>query len=280
MTTVIKLGGSLLDDAARRDAALKTIVARWTAGEDVVLVHGGGKHIDAMLAKLGIPKRTHAGLRVTDDPTLDVVVSVLGGTVNKMLVSELTKLGVRAAGISGSDATLIATQHPPIDGVELGHVGRVTGANCTLVRAMLTYGILPVVSSIAQTTDGQLLNVNADSAAAALAVALQAKSLRFITDVPGLLDANGQVVPMLHANDAETYIDNVTGGMKPKLQAALSAVRAGVGAVVIGNERNAGVSPADQGASRSPAGGEDAACSAAGTAAVHQVEGGTSLVAA
>lgn len=234
MTTVIKLGGSLLDDVSRRDAALKTIVARWNAGENVVLVHGGGKHIDAKLAKLGIAKKTHAGLRITDDATLEVVVSVLGGTVNKMLVSELTKLGVRAAGISGSDATLVATQHPPIDGVELGHVGRVTGANCTLVKAMLTYGILPVVSSIAQTVDGQLLNVNADSAAAALAVALQATSLTFITDVAGLLDANGQVVPTLHANEAETFIENVTGGMKPKLQAALSALRGGVGGIEIG----------------------------------------------
>ncbi len=234
MTTVIKLGGSLLDDASRRDSALRQIVARWHAGEDVVLVHGGGKHIDAMLAKVGIPKRTHAGLRITDDATLDVVVSVLGGTVNKMLVSELTKLGVRAAGISGSDATLVATQHPPIDGVELGHVGRVTGANCTLVRAMLQYGILPVVSSIAQTTSGELLNVNADSAAAALAVALQAKSLRFITDVAGFLDASGAVVPVLLANDAETFLETVTGGMKPKLQAALSALHGGVGAIEIG----------------------------------------------
>lgn len=244
MTTVIKLGGSLLDDAARRDAALQQIVARWNAGEDVVLVHGGGKHIDAMLVKLGLDKRTYAGLRITDDATLDVVVSVLGGTVNKMLVGELARFGVRAAGISGSDATLIATQHPPIDGVELGHVGRVTGANCTLVRAMLTYGILPVVSSIAMTVDGKLLNVNADSAAAALAVALQAKSLRFITDVAGLLDLKGNVVPMLHANEAETFLENVTGGMKPKLQAALSALHGGVGAIEIGEDvdRNGGTS--------------------------------------
>ena len=234
MTTVIKLGGSLLDDELRRDAALRAIVARWNSGEDVVLVHGGGKHIDAMLARLGIAKKTHAGLRVTDDATLDVVVSVLGGTVNKMLVSELAKLGVRAAGISGSDATLIAEQHPPIDGVELGHVGRVTGANCTLVKAMLTYGMLPVVSSIAMSKEGALLNVNADNAAAALAVALQAKALRFITDVAGVLDAHGNVVAKLHAREAEHYIGAVTGGMKPKLEAALTALRAGVGAIEIG----------------------------------------------
>ena len=235
--TLIKLGGSLLDDPSRRDAALGTIVARWNGGENLVLVHGGGKHIDARLAQLGIAKRTHAGLRITDDATLDVVVAVLGGTVNKLLVSELAKLGVRAAGISGNDAgTLVAAQHPPIDGVELGHVGQVTGANCTLVKAMLTYGILPVVSSIAAGPTGTLLNVNADSAAAALAVALRAKSLRFITDVAGVLDGNGALMPRLAAADAEEFIGNVSGGMRPKLQAALTALGSGVREIVIGEE--------------------------------------------
>jgi acetylglutamate kinase len=234
---LIKLGGSLLDDAARREAALREIVARWNAGEDVVLVHGGGKHIDAALAKLGIAKKTHAGLRVTDDATLDVVVSVLAGTVNKMLVSELARLGVRAAGLSGADgATLVATKHPDLDGVDLGHVGQVTQANVTLIKAMLTYGTLPVISSIAAGPDGTLLNVNADSAAAALAVALRARSLRFITDVAGVLDANGILVPRLGVNDTKTFIDNVSGGMKPKLQAALTALVSGVGEIVIGEE--------------------------------------------
>ena len=234
---LIKLGGSLLDDAARREAALREIVARWNAGEDVVLVHGGGKHIDAALAKLGIAKKTHAGLRVTDDATLDVVVSVLAGTVNKMLVSELAKLGVRAAGLSGADgATLVATKHPNLDGVDLGHVGQVTQANVTLIKAMLTYGTLPVISSIAAGPEGTLLNVNADSAAAALAVALRARSLRFITDVAGVLDANGDLVPRLGVSDTKTFIDNVSGGMKPKLQAALTALVSGVGEIVIGEE--------------------------------------------
>jgi acetylglutamate kinase len=235
--TLIKLGGSLLDDAQRRDAALRAIVERWNGGENVVLVHGGGKHIDAALARLGIARRTHAGLRITDAATLDIVVSVLGGTVNKTLISELTKLGVRAAGISGSDGgTLIATPHPPIDGVELGHVGQVRSANCTLIKAMLTYGVLPVVSSIAQAPDGALLNVNADSAASAIAVALHARALHFITDVAGLLDANGLVVPLLHAAAAEKFLGNVTGGMKPKLQAALHALGSGVREIVIGEE--------------------------------------------
>ena len=234
---VIKLGGSLLDDASRREAALEKIVARWNAGEDIVLVHGGGKHIDAALAKRGIAKRTHAGLRVTDDVTLDVVVSVLGGAVNKMLVSELTKLGVRAAGISGCDgATLIAEKHADIDGIDLGHVGKVSGSNRALVNALLTTGTMPVISSIAIGTDGALFNVNADAAATAIAVAHGAKELLFLTDVPGLLDEDGNVVPHLNAADAQQFLINVSGGMKPKLQAALTALTSGVHAISIGEE--------------------------------------------
>ena len=236
---VIKLGGSLLDDRGRRARALQVIVDAWNRGERLVLVHGGGKHVDAALAKLGIAKKTHAGLRITDDATLDVVVSVLAGAVNKMLVAELTALGVRAAGISGCDgATLVADVHPPIDGVDLGHVGQVTGSNRMLVGALLTSGTLPVVSTVAQGPNGSLLNVNADSGAAAIAVAHGASMLHFITDVPGLLDADGHVVPSLTARDAHTLLagDIVRGGMRPKLQAALAALESGVGAIAIGDE--------------------------------------------
>ena len=239
MTTVIKLGGSLLDDKNRRADALASIAAAWNSGRQLVLVHGGGKHVDAALAKVGIAKRTHAGLRVTDDATLDVVVSVLGGTVNKMLVAELTALGIRAAGISGCDgSTLIADRHEPIDGVDLGHVGQVTGSNRALITAMLTYGILPVVSSVAQGPAGTLLNVNADTAAAAIAVAHNADALHFITDVPGLLDATGNVVGRLTVRDAHVLLGSgaVSGGMRPKLHAALNALQSGVGAIHIGEE--------------------------------------------
>ena len=236
---VVKLGGSLLDDAVRRAAALREIAGTWNRGEQLVLVHGGGKHIDAALKKLGIPKRTHAGLRITDDATLEVVVSVLAGTVNKMLVSELTALGVRCAGVSGSDAaTLVAEPHPPIDGVELGHVGRVTRSNKAMLRALITSGIMPVVSSVAQTPHGALLNVNADAAAAAIAAALGATELRFITDVEGLLDGEGRLVPHLTQIEADRYLESevVSGGMRPKLQAALSALGAGVQSIHIGTE--------------------------------------------
>lgn len=234
---VIKLGGSLLDDAARRQQALAGIVSAWLGGEKLVLVHGGGKHVDAMLARLGIEKRTHAGLRITDDATLDVVVAVLAGTVNKSLVAELTALGVRAAGISGTDdSTLLAEPHPAIDGVELGHVGKVTKANGSLIETLLTSGILPVVSSIALGPDGTLLNVNADSAASAIATAVGAQSLRFITDVAGVFDADGKLIASLTAAEVGQMLGStaVKGGMKPKLEAALAAMHGGVPAITIG----------------------------------------------
>jgi len=234
---VIKLGGSLLDDPQRRAEALGEIAFAWTAGEQIVLVHGGGKHIDARLAQLGIPKRTHAGLRVTDDATLDVVVSVLAGTVNKMLVAELTALGVRSAGFSGADAsTLVAQPHPSIDGVSLGHVGQVTFSSPLLLQSLLGAGILPVISSVAQGPEGALLNVNADTAATAIAKGLGAVSLHFITDVAGLLDAEGKVIAKMTAVEARAYLhsDFVKGGMKPKLEAALNALDAGVSTIAIG----------------------------------------------
>lgn len=236
---VIKLGGSLLDDKQRRAAALQSIVRTWNGGEQVVLVHGGGKHVDALQSRLGIPKQTHAGLRITSDETLEVVVAVLAGTVNKLIVSELAALGVRAAGISGADAgTIKAVPHPPVGGVALGHVGAVTGGSPDVIHALLGRGILPVISSVAAGPEGTLLNVNADNAAAAVAVSLGAKVLHFITDVPGLLDASGEVVSWVAASEARALLESevVTGGMRPKLTAALNALDGGVALITIGEE--------------------------------------------
>ena len=242
---VIKLGGSLLEDARRRHAVLAEVAKRRHCGEQLVIVHGGGKHIDAELAKLGIAKKTHGGLRITDDQTLDVVARVLDTIVNPLIVAELIALGVNAIGVSGS-SMLIAEQHPPIDGVALGKVGRVVSANPAPAIALLNGGALPVVSCIANAAPhvpqthaaerggATLLNVNADSAAAAVAVALRAESLQFITDVAGVLDTNGEVVSTLHLAAVEQWISNVSGGMKPKLQAALHALQNGVSQIAIG----------------------------------------------
>jgi len=220
---VIKLGGSLLDDARRRDAVLREVAREWHSGEQLVIVHGGGKHIDAAMQKRGIAKKTHAGLRITDDVTLEIVVEVLDRVVNPLIVNELIALGVNSEGISGA-SVLIAEKHPPIDGVDLLNVGRVTGA-----KPVEVVDVLPVISCVAGA-----FNVNADSAAAAVAVALRADSLEFVTDVAGLLDENGAVVSSLHVNAVEEWIDLVSGGMKPKLQAALHALQNGVNQIAIG----------------------------------------------
>src|SRR5260221_3465196 len=178
---VIKLGGSLLDDKDRRQAALKKIVGAWRGGEPVVLVHGGGKTVDALMARLGMTKRTAGGLRVTDGATLEIVTAVLAGSVNKLLVSELARLGVRACGISGADAgTITAAVHPPVGGVDLGHVGAVTGGNPPPISALLDPHILPVVSSGANGADGALLNVHADHPPAAVAISIDATQLPFL----------------------------------------------------------------------------------------------------
>jgi acetylglutamate kinase len=234
--TVVKLGGSLLEERSLRVKALGAIAARWTAGKKIVVVHGGGKRIDASLQALKIPKKTYRGLRITDPETLDVVVSVLSGVVNKSLIAELRSLGILAAGLSGADGdTLWAEFHPRIDGVDFGFVGRVTYSNPTLLSAVLGAGLLPVVASVALGREGTLLNVNADSAAAALASALRAETLVFLTDVAGLLDADEKLVPTLDPATAWSLIRSgaVGGGMRPKLLACLDAVHAGVARVVI-----------------------------------------------
>jgi acetylglutamate kinase len=238
---VVKLGGSLLEDAAMRAKALRSIARTQQDGTKMIVVHGGGKRIDALLGRLGIARKTHAGLRITDDETLEPVIAVLAGVVNKMLVSELGGLGILAAGIAGCDAqTITAEVHPPIDGIEFGHVGSVCGCNPSLLFAMIDRGILPVVASIAISAKGELLNVNADALAASVAVGARAAGLTFLTDVDGFLDANGRLVPRLAQAKVEELLagGSVTGGMRPKLEAALGALRGGVDNVIIAGPRN------------------------------------------
>jgi acetylglutamate kinase len=183
-TTVVKLGGSLLEDSKRRLAALSAVAESWLSSASLVLVHGGGRKLDAQLAARGIPRRIHEGLRITDGPTLESAVAVLAGIVNKSIVSELWGLGVPAAGISGADgATLIAERRAPEGGVDFGFVGAGARANTALLGAILSARMLPVLAPIAAGRKGGLLNLNADEAASATAIALGARRLVFLTDV-------------------------------------------------------------------------------------------------
>ena len=228
---VVKLGGSLLENAVLRRNALDSIVDQWRSGARVVLVHGGGKHVDGMLSRVGIEKETVAGLRVTHADSLEIVVSVLAGLVNKTLVAELSALGVDAVGLSGPDgATLHADVHPPIDGIDLGSVGKIREASPALIKTIVAGNFLPVIGSVALGPGGTLLNVNADSAAAAIAVALGAGKLIFLTDVPGLLDDKGHVIERIQSDSVEQMLTYrvVRGGIVPKLQACVDALSGGV----------------------------------------------------
>jgi acetylglutamate kinase len=232
---VVKLGGSLLENDAARAAVVSTIARRWRAGERIVLVHGGGKRIDAELGARGIPRRIHEGLRVTDGPTLEVVVAVLSGPVNAGLVRELADCGADAVGLCAADGDLRAERHPPIGGVDLGFVGIVSAVDPGRLESLVAAGRLPVVAPLASGPGGGWLNVNADAAAAAIAAAVGAHRLLFLTDVEGVADEAGRLRSVLDPPEVLRLLDGpaISGGMRPKLAACLAAARSGVREVVI-----------------------------------------------
>jgi acetylglutamate kinase len=239
---VLKFGGELLEDSSRMDAVVSAIAEVSSAGTPLVIVHGGGKEIDAALKTAGIEKRQIEGLRITDPRTLDVVVSVLAGIVNTRLVGALSGAGVAAVGLTGADGRIglsdIAPPHRTVDGqaVELGRVGLPSRVSDTkLLRTLVNDGFVPVVSSIGVTSDGQLLNVNADTMAGHLAAALRARRLVIAGSTPGVLDEDGNTVALLDPAAIERLVTGgtATAGMIAKLRACEEALAGGVDDVVI-----------------------------------------------
>jgi acetylglutamate kinase len=229
---LIKLGGTLLDNAESRERLAALIAAAQTAGTEAVVVHGGGKQMTRYLAERGIESRFVNGLRVTTPETVDAVLKVFAGSVNHELVASLNRAGCRAVGLSGIDALLVeAEQMDP----ELGAVGRVTHCDPALLDLLTAHGYLPVVACVAGDRGGRIYNVNADQMAVACAAAFGARRLIFLTDVEGVRDGAGQVRPLLNAAECERLIAEgvATGGMQAKLQAALAALRAGVERVTV-----------------------------------------------
>ncbi len=226
---IIKVGGGALDGGALED--LPDLLV---AGHTVVVVHGGGVQLTRMLDALGIPTRFHAGLRVTDESTLEIAEVVLAGGVNKNLARGLSALGVPTAGISGTDGPTLVVE--PVPG--LGRVGKVVRVETHLVETLWEGGFVPVVAPLGLGPEGAY-NVNADSAAAALAVGLGAGHLFLLTDVDGLLQ-EGEPVGMIPPDQCEGYVDRglAAGGMVPKLRAAAEAARDGVEARILnGNKK-------------------------------------------
>ncbi len=219
-TLVIKLGGSTLDN--QRDA-LEDIVWLRGLGAHPVLVHGGGPEINDWLERVGLPRRFERGLRVTDAATLDVVRMVLAGKVNGDLVRLLVSLGGRAIGLSGIDGGLLHARQIAAD---LGYVGAVTSVDAGVITALSAAGFIPVIAPIALGDDNTVLNVNADDAAADLARGLSATKLLYLSDVPGVLDAQGRLLSVLTDHEVRALIDQdvISGGMIPKAEAALRAL--------------------------------------------------------
>lgn len=232
MKVLVKLGGTLLDAAGSRCALATQIAAAAAGGVEIVVVHGGGKQMTRFLTERGIESTFVNGLRVTTPETLDAVVKVVAGSVNRELVASLVQAGAQAVGICGIDACLVeAEQMDPA----LGAVGRVIRSNPGLLHLLTANRYLPVVACVGGDRAGHLYNVNADQMAVACAAAFGADSLVFLTDVDGVLDAEKQVRPRLSAAEADGLIASkvATGGMQAKLNAATAALRQGVGEVRI-----------------------------------------------
>ncbi len=232
---VLKIGGRQLDNPMFLDALGHT-VAQVRREHPVVLVHGGGKTIQAWQERLGITPHYVEGLRVTDEASLEVVEAVLAGLVNKRLVALLQRAGVDAVGLSGVDGGLVRVtkmKHPHGD---LGRVGEVAEVHTAPLTALLDAGFTPVVAPVSLGRDFLTYNVNADHVARAVAAALHADRLYFISDVPGVL-INGRPVSTLTVHQAEAWIaeGHIHGGMIPKVRSAIAAVESGVHAAVITN---------------------------------------------
>lgn len=231
-TVVIKLGGHAMGSDENMDSFARDVVLMQQVGVKPVIVHGGGPMINAMLDKLDIRSEFVNGKRVTDKETMDVVEMVLAGSVNKRIVQAINAQGGTSIGISGKDGTLMVCDYTDR---ELGFVGTPKTVNPDLLRNLANADIIPVVAPIGVGENGETFNVNGDTAAGAIAAALEADRLLLLTDVAGVKDAEGHVLTALNAGQirALTAEGTIAGGMIPKTETALDALDGGVRAVVI-----------------------------------------------
>ncbi|GGH08866.1 acetylglutamate kinase [Alsobacter metallidurans] len=244
-TVVVKYGGHAMgDEQVARDFARDMILLE-QSGVNPVVVHGGGPQIGAMLSRLGIKSEFAAGLRVTDKATVEVVEMVLAGLINKQIVGFINNEGGRAIGLCGKDGNMVTARkvtRTVIDPesniervVDLGFVGEPDKVDKTVLEALLGRELIPVLAPVANSAEGQTYNVNADTFAGAIAGALGAKRLLLLTDVPGVLDKNKNLIKELTVDQCRTLIADgtITGGMIPKVETCIYALEQGVEGVVI-----------------------------------------------
>ena len=239
-TIVVKYGGNAMESDDIKASFARDVVLMKAVGMNPVVVHGGGPQIAELLEKLNLESRFIDGMRVTDAATMDVVEMVLGGSVNKEIVSLLNQMGGRAIGITGKDGRLIEAtkltvtrktpgmQAPEI--IDIGHVGEVRHVNTDVVDVLLRSDFIPVIAPIGVGKDGESYNINADTVAGKVAAALKAEKLMLLTNVEGLKDKSGKVLTGLTTGQVDALIDDGTiyGGMLPKIACALDAVKEGV----------------------------------------------------
>ncbi len=239
-TIVIKYGGNAMIDEKLKSGFARDVVLMKLIGLNPVIVHGGGPQIGDLLRRLGKESEFFRGMRVTDSETMDVVEMVLGGLVNKEIVNLINKHGGRAVGLTGKDGDLIRARRltfekaapemsaPEI--IDIGHVGEVASIDAAVVSMLVDSDFIPVIAPIGVGDDGLSYNINADLVAGRMAEVMHAEKLILLTNTPGLLDADGQVLTGLTARKVQALIDTgvIHGGMLPKIASALDAVRSGV----------------------------------------------------
>lgn len=246
-TVVVKYGGHAMGNAALSRAFARDITLLHQSGVLPVVVHGGGPQIGRMLDKLGIESKFEGGLRVTDKATVEVVEMVLAGSINKDIVASINSEGGRAVGLCGKDGNLLLakkltrTMKDPDSNIEriidLGFVGEPVKVDSTVIDMLTKSKLIPVIAPVAPGENGETYNINADTVAGAIAGALSARRLLFLTDVPGVLDKQGHLIKKLTVSEAKALIADgtVSGGMIPKVETCIDALKQGVSGVVILN---------------------------------------------
>tara|TARA_R110001592_G_scaffold363043_1_gene679644 strand:- start:132259 stop:133161 length:903 start_codon:yes stop_codon:yes gene_type:complete len=239
-TIVVKFGGNAMVDADLHESFARDVVLMKLVGMNPVVVHGGGPQIGALLAKLNIHTEFVNGMRVTDAQTMDVVEMVLGGSVNKEIVTSINRNGGKAIGVTGKDGQLIRARKLFVSRysaelnaseiIDIGHVGEVDKIDTEVLKVILDSNFIPVIAPIGADAEGRTYNINADLVAGKLAQVLQAEKLMLLTNVEGLLNREGQVLTGLSTAEVDGLIADgtITGGMLPKIGCALDAVKSGV----------------------------------------------------
>ena len=237
-TVVVKYGGSAMVDERIKELMMKDIALLKLLGIEIVLVHGGGPFINENLQRLNKQPEFIEGLRVTDEETMEIVEMVLSGKINKEIVNDIQKNGIPSVGISGKDGMTLKARKLLANGVDIGFVGEIESVDTKVIECLLGCGMLPVVAPVGRDEEGNTYNVNADYAAVAIASALNAQKLVFITDVKGVMkDINDtdSLITLMNISEARENIEKgiISGGMIPKVECCIDAVESGVKTVHI-----------------------------------------------